>query len=284
MISLGAGVQSTTMLLMALHGEFGDLPDAAIFADTGYEPKAVYNHLASLIAHVSPYCHYPNATEKFQGEMVIPIHIVGRGNLRADIKRAKQEDHSMYVSLPLYTKADHGGRGVLRRQCTREYKIAPILAHERKMLGLRKGQRIRGNEVVLEQWIGISLDEVQRMKPSLEAWKRHRFPLIEKRMTRWSCIQWLEKHGYPEPPKSACIGCPYHDNRYWRDMRDNRPDEWADAVDFDKMIRRMPRVRAENYIHSSAMPLDEVDLRPEAEKVGQGGMTFDAECEGMCGI
>ncbi len=43
-----AGVQSTTMALMAAHGEIAPMPDCAIFADTGWEPKAVYEHLESL--------------------------------------------------------------------------------------------------------------------------------------------------------------------------------------------------------------------------------------------
>ena len=34
-LSLGAGVQSTTLALMAAHGEIGPMPDCAIFADTG---------------------------------------------------------------------------------------------------------------------------------------------------------------------------------------------------------------------------------------------------------
>lgn len=41
-LSLGAGVQSTTLVLMAAHGVVGPMPDCAIFADTGWEPKAVY--------------------------------------------------------------------------------------------------------------------------------------------------------------------------------------------------------------------------------------------------
>ena len=36
-LSLGAGVQSTTLALMAAHGEV-EAPDCAIFADTGWEP------------------------------------------------------------------------------------------------------------------------------------------------------------------------------------------------------------------------------------------------------
>lgn len=43
-LSLGAGVQSTTLALMAAHGEI-EPPDCAIFADTQWEPAEVYAHL-----------------------------------------------------------------------------------------------------------------------------------------------------------------------------------------------------------------------------------------------
>ncbi|MGB5093359.1 MAG: hypothetical protein WBN97_08640, partial [Parvibaculum sp.] len=43
--ALGAGVQSTTLALMAAHGEIGPMPDCTIFADTGWVPQAVYEHL-----------------------------------------------------------------------------------------------------------------------------------------------------------------------------------------------------------------------------------------------
>jgi len=46
-LSLGAGIQSSTVLLMSLAGELPRL-DAAIFADTGWEPAAVYAHLKRL--------------------------------------------------------------------------------------------------------------------------------------------------------------------------------------------------------------------------------------------
>lgn len=263
-ISLGAGVQSTAMVLMALDGEFGDMPDAAIFADTGWEPEAVYKHLEWL-------------EQEIAGR--IPLYRVSAGNLKEDVERAKRENHSLYVSLPLYTTSDHGGQGILRRQCTREYKIGPILRKERELLGLKPRQKPQG--IVLEQWIGISLDEAQRMKSSFEAWKVHRYPLIERRLTRHDCLLWLEKHGYPRPPKSACVGCPFHDNGYWRTMRDTQPIEWAQAVEFDRTIRELPKVRAKNYVHPSRVPLDQVDLTTPKD---HGQLDFTDECEGMCGV
>jgi hypothetical protein len=41
-LSLGAGVQSTALALMAAHGKVGPLPDCAIFAGTGWEPRAAW--------------------------------------------------------------------------------------------------------------------------------------------------------------------------------------------------------------------------------------------------
>ena len=44
-ISLGGGVQSSVMALMANEGAFDRIPDCAIFADTRWEPPSIYEHL-----------------------------------------------------------------------------------------------------------------------------------------------------------------------------------------------------------------------------------------------
>lgn len=64
--------------------------------------------------------------------------------------------------------------------------------------------RLCPDEFVI-QYLGITIDEIQRMKPSEVAWSRHEFPLIDKRMNRAACSAWLKKAGLPEPPKSACV-------------------------------------------------------------------------------
>ena len=48
-ISLGAGVQSSTMALMAACGEITPMPKCAIFADTQDEPRAVYDWLKWIV-------------------------------------------------------------------------------------------------------------------------------------------------------------------------------------------------------------------------------------------
>src|SRR3546814_20111412 len=75
------------------------------------------------------------------------------------------------------------------------------------------------------------------MKMSFEPWQINRWPLIELGMTRRDCLRWLERHGYPMPPKSACIGCPYHSDTMWRQRREEDPDALADAVAIDRLHR-----------------------------------------------
>ena len=85
---------------------------------------------------------------------------------------------------------------------------------------------------------------------------------------------------------TTCPGCPYRSDPEWRHMRDHRPEEWADAVEFDAAIRiGIPGVNGEAYLHRSCVPLGEVDLLT-AEQRGQTTLwsLFGNECEGMCGV
>ncbi|MEL6683505.1 MAG: hypothetical protein AAFQ09_12830 [Pseudomonadota bacterium] len=261
-LSLGAGVQSTTLALMAAHGEIGPMPDVAIFADTHWEPKAVYEHVDWLVSgNVLPF----------------PVHRVSALNLRKQVvDRAAQAD-GRYISVPFFL--DAGGMG--RRQCTNEAKIVPIRKEIRRLLGLPKGAHATGYRV--EQWIGISTDEMQRMKEARECWMTHRWPLIEARMSRGDCLAWLEKNGYPAPPKSSCIGCPFHNDRFWRDMRRDDPASFDDAVQVDRALRahgKTKGMRSHEYMHRSCQPLDAVDF--EARTTGQQ-IDFWDECDGVCG-
>lgn len=262
-LSLGAGVQSTTMALMAAAGEITPMPDCAIFADTQAEPRYVYEHLAWL-----------------ETQLPFPVHHVTHGDLRQHIVDAVEG--ARFAGAPFYTESERPGGGILRRQCTREFKIAPIHRKLRELLGFQKGERIAG-KAMAETWVGISLDEVTRMKPDMEKWIRKRYPLIDLRMTRLDCLNWLKRRGFPEPKKSACTFCPYHSDATWREMKLREPDEWSDVVLLDRLIRGGVRgTKQKLYVHRSLQPLDEVDLS-NAEDRGQLNL-FENECEGMCGV
>lgn len=254
-LSLGAGVQSTTLALMAANGDLGEMPDCAIFSDTGWEPKAVYEHL-----------------DKLKKVLPFPIHIVSAGNLREDIIARTNTTGQRFAPVPWFMKMPNGKQAMGRRQCTAEYKLRPI---QKKIVEMMGGKRPKGG---CEVWVGISTDEIMRMKPSRVQYIVNRWPLIEKRMSRNDCVKWMENHGW-SAPKSSCIGCPFHSNEQWRALT---PEEFADAVEVDNAIRRQSGSKGEQYMHRSLVPLSEVDLRTPLEK-GQLDM-FMNECEGMCGV
>jgi len=261
-LSLGGGVQSTTMALLAAHGHI-EPPHYAIFADTGWEPKAVYQHLDWL-----------------EKQLPFPVIRVSRGNIREDIEARCTTDKGRYPSVPWYMQDENGKKAIGRRQCTTHYKIEPILMQCRKLLGYRPRQRIPPGTVTM--LIGISTDEALRMKPARVQYVRNTWPLIDLGMSRKHCLEWLHKNGYPTPPKSACIGCPYKSDALWKHTKEHSPDEWADAVAVDRMIRDSGKkrgIRMQQFMHRSRKPLDEV-VFGEDDAVNY----FNNECEGMCGV
>lgn len=257
-ISLGAGVQSTTLALMALKGEIAPMPHCGIFADTQWEPQAVYQHLDWLIS-VLPF----------------PVYRVTAGDLRQAIRDRSKPTSGRIAAVPWHMRMPNGDSAMGRRQCTKEYKLAPI---RRKVRELLNGKTPKGGAMM---WIGISTDESFRMKPSQVGYIVNRWPLIERRMSRSDCLLWLERNGYPQAPKSSCIGCPFHSDAQWRELKNN-PIEWQDAVDADAAIRNQPGFKGEQYMHRSLKPLGEVDLST-LEDHGQLNL-FNNECEGMCGV
>ncbi|KQP99684.1 hypothetical protein ASF59_09750 [Methylobacterium sp. Leaf121] len=307
-LSLGAGVQSTTLALMAAHGEIGPMPDCAIFADTGWEPPAVKEHLRWLCSdNVLPF----------------PVHIVTGGNLREDLIRRGSVRAGRFVTVPfflrrttaagtvvpVYEGAGDGGLfdedeeaeatvvghrtltqdevrdGIGRRQCTSHYKIEPIQRKVRELLGYGPRDAVPAGAV--EQWIGISQDEVIRATPSKVRYVTKRFPLLEMRMRRGDCLNWLDKRGYPRPPKSSCEGCPFHDQDQWREIMSD-PARRADVVEVDNAIREGvyredPRgMLSEQFMHRQRVPIEQVDFSVPA--AGAQADLFLNECEGMCGV
>ncbi len=242
-ISLGAGVQSSTMALMAAAGEITPMPAAAVFADTGDEPLSVYLWLS----HLKELLPYPVYT-------VMSHH----GKLSDNLNKC---DHSQ---IPAYFLND-GNPTIGKRQCTNHWKVRPVRKACRDISG--------GGDVIL--WQGISTDEISRCKDSGAIWITHTFPLIDKRMNRRNCIDWLKRNGH-EAPKSACCYCPYRSDTQWRKSKQD-PMEWALIKQVDAILEK----RGE-FLHPSCKRITEVDFSTEEER-GQLNM-FNNECEGMCGV
>ncbi|MGW6742863.1 hypothetical protein ACWGDX_19425 [Streptomyces sp. NPDC055025] len=227
----------------------GILPkvDHAIFADTGWEPQAVYTHLDRLEHEIAQ-------------PAGIPIHRVSSGNIRKD---ALDPAHR-FASMPLYVLNKDGRPGMTRRQCTGEYKIKPIKKKVRELLGFAYPARIP-KDVFVEQWVGISTDEFHRAKDSDVKYMRNRHPLIvDMDWSRADCVRYLTGLGLADTPKSSCLGCPFHGNAQWRHIRDTSPTEWDDVVEFDAAIRKGNaranatgnRLLGQAFLHRSRVPLD----------------------------
>jgi hypothetical protein len=272
-LSLGAGVQSSTLALMASRGEVAPMPAAAVFADTHAEPQSVYRWLDWL-----------------EKQLAFPLYRVSAGSLTeatlAVKTNAKTGIDYLSLFIPAYIRNPDGSKGIVGRHCTANYKIVPLRKKARELGGIRHGQKTAG---VIE-WIGISLDEIYRARPSPEAWTQRRWPLIEMEMSRHDCLRWMQTHGYPAPPRSACIYCPFHSDHEWRRLRDEEPAEFAAACKFEREMQRLHTSTARKgkcsgvpFLHASLTPLPEVDFSTPEER-GQLSLQWAGECEGMCGV
>ena len=241
-LSLGGGVQSSVMALMASRGAFDRTPGCAIFADTRWEPPSVYEHL-----------------EWLKDQLSFPLYVVDNGrSLREDVKALTNHSGSRsYVDIPVYLKGSGGeGDGIARRQCTDNYKIRPIRRKMRELLGPRRRQRVPAGTNV-ELWLGISTDEAIRMKTSRDAWIRNRYPLIEAGMSRKDCADWWAAR-YSRPlERSACVACPYQSRHRWVETKRRWPELFAEAVGIDARMRDWLALRKTPYLHMLRMPLDE---------------------------
>lgn len=255
-LSLGGGVQSCTIAFMAARGEIEPL-DFAVFADTGHEPAKVYDYLD----YMAPLLPFPLVRVRREGRNLADHTIaIANGEMRRD------------AMPPLYTSHP---KGMLPKQCSKEFKTRPVERYIRDLLGLVPKQR-GPKEVCVELMIGISRDEIERMGTCEKKYIHHRHPLIEREMTRQDCLRWMEQRQLRIPTKSSCIYCPFRDQPAWRRMKLEAPDDFELACQIDEAFRPgWPGMTGEAFVHRQMVPLREADLN-EAQ------LDFEFECEGHC--
>ena len=217
-LSWGAGVQSTALAEMSISRDF-DLPllDAVGHSDTQWERHATYKTVEFY-------------SERWR-KMGTTVEIVTNGNIQ-ELGAAK------HIHIPFWTE----NGGPLRRECSFKFKITPIKRLARRLAGYHETKPPFPPAGSIEQWIGFSWDEWHRMKrhPRTPQYMVMRWPLIELKLTRRDCEDYLAAKGLPVPIKSSCIGCPYRRASEWLDMQQNSPVEFAQAVAFDELNRHNP--------------------------------------------
>ena len=263
------------MALMAAAGDITPMPDCAIFADTQWEPKAVYDWLDWL-----------------EPQLPFPVYRVTAGDLWQSATRIRRtkDGQRTYIStgIPIYIATEEGDgiairKGIGKRHCTRTFKIEPVNRKVKELCGIKRVNNKLPPAATV--WVGISADEAHRAKPSPLPWITRRHPLLESDLDRLDCLEWMADHGFPEPPRSACIFCPFRDDESWMALA---PTEFANVVAMESQLQlsygNTSEFRGKPYFHDSLKPLCEVVFHPAPKSTVRQRRLFSAECEGMCGV
>lgn len=216
--SCGGGTQSACIAAM-ICGYDLETPDYAVIADTGRERSSTWEYYERVLK--------PN------------LAAVGVDLIRVSKSRYATVDlfaDSGQILLPVFTES-----GKMSAYCSDKWKRCVI----------QRWLREQGVEQC-DNWLGFSTDEMKRVRTPRERWFQYRYPLIEFSLSRKDCLDYVQKAGWPPPPRSSCWMCPNMGSDEWNDIRENYPD------DFDKAVRLESVVREGDpgmYFHPSRTPL-----------------------------
>jgi hypothetical protein len=246
--SYGGGTQSVAIAVLVATGEL-PRPERVVIADTGRERTSTWDYTNTFV-------------NPLLAKVGLEVEVAPHSLAKVDLV-AKNGD----LLMPMFTKAKNAK---LPTFCSTEWKKAPIFRWMRAQgYGPKNPVRV---------WMGISVDEVHRAKPSGTKWAEYWWPLLfDTPRRRDECKALVMAAGLPIPPKSACWMCPHHQNEGWRDLRDNWPADWLKAIELDSFLRK---IHPDNdvYLHKSRLPLGEADIDDEHENLDLFG-----ECDsGFC--
>ena len=166
-VSYGGGVNSTALLIGLEERE--ERPDHIIFADTGGEKPATYEH----VQRMQECCEKVGFPE---------ITIVKEGN-------GLEDDCLSRETLP--------GKAFGFGSCSERFKVRP------------QRRWVKQQGITDAMWlVGIHIGEKHRAERTLNQRKDVRFPLIEWKWNQEECVDAIRCAGLPIPVKSACYFCP----------------------------------------------------------------------------
>jgi hypothetical protein len=238
--SSGGGVQSSAIAALICQGELA--PDLSVIIDTERELSTTWDYLDSY---------------------VLPA-LIAAG---VELHRVKKSDFATVdlmrndsILIPAFT-TESGEIGKLPTYCSNEWK-------QRVMRRWAVAQGIKKADV----WIGFTIDEMRRVTQPIGKWQ-HKYPLIERRMTRGDCIALVKIMGWPEPPRSSCYICPNKPDHEWEWQRINAPADHKLAISFEKNIQV---IDPDLWLTKTGKPLGENDFSAEDD-------LFAGRCDsGMC--
>lgn len=239
--SSGGGTQSTAIAILILQGKL-PRPDYAFIADTGRETSETWEYL-------DQFTNPALAKVGLQVERLRPDTI-------PDVFNSKGT-----MLIPAFFT----GAAKASNFCSSYWKRDFV-----KRIAVERGL------IPAVNWLGISTDEMRRVSSPRAANWLLEFPLVFTCPTsRDGCIKLIQEYGWPKAPKSSCWMCPNRRDAQWIHLRDNRPNEFQKAVDFDLALRER---KPDAFLHESRTPLGEVIFKQANENHGQLTLCDSGEC------
>lgn len=257
-ISLGVGVQSSALYYMSSMGEI-ERCDHAIFADTGGEKTDTLLYWDKL--------------KEWEGKNNgIPLFNANYKDLQSDLLNKTNSTNNRLASIPAFTKDETGKVGMLKRQCTNEYKIMQVNKKIREIIGLPGRSRFPKIEI----WQGITLDEAHRMRIPQDKWRINIYPFCGYKIysdgkcekfegfqkSRNDIFNWYKEMKLPIPEKSSCKFCPFQSDQNWLRLKKRQPGDFELACHVDESIRDSSRrgIKQPIFLHDSLIPLRQVNF------------------------
>ncbi len=245
--SCGGGTQSGAIAVLIGSGKL-PRPDLCFMTNTGREKSGTWPFVDGFIR--------PQLAKVGLELNLISASDFGGGSLFGG------EDGKTAL-MPGFTTLN-GGVGKLSPFCSGAWKT-DIGERYLRSLGIEKARN----------WIGISIDEMRRVRKQHRLWLELWYPLIfGVRMARYQCVELIRFVGWAGPiPHSACYMCPNMADAEWIDLKLNWPDDFAAACAVEAEIRL---IDPHFYCHPSCVPLAEVDF------FAQSTMFAERGCVGGC--
>lgn len=268
--SAGLGHGSTALIVACVLGEPGFPPiDNIQFADTGDEREGTYRHADRFREWLEE-----------RGHKLVTVRKNDRaGSISQCVADRKAGTRAYAPPLPLHLAGAETGRAL--QGCTRDWKMRPL---DKRL------KRLTMYKPKVEVLIGYTVEEITRIPgpatlKERPEWPDHwtqRYPLCEQGWNRAKCVAYIrEKLSWPVV-NSCCWHCAHRPTTgpgSFDELRQEEPESYAKAVQFDALIRESPGLNARGYLSALRLPLPEaIDAAKR-----QGVFPFaagDGSCDG----
>lgn len=246
-LAFSAGTGSAAVLWMVLRGELERPKNFIVLnADPGMENRDTYTYVAMM--------------ERECQAAEIPFLRVKR-DLYAELMALKSSGATRFDTPPFWTRnRETGKKGRLMQKCTKTFKIAEMDRALRLWmednLGVPRNNQRLGSDAV-SRWIGFTADEWHRVKEDRKDFEFCAYPLIEMGIHRNDLPKWYADRSIPMPPRSVCNACFANDVEQFREMANERPEDFEQACRVDDEIRDLTCIGVEDecFVSSTLIPL-----------------------------